>query len=35
MKNQSTKPQIPIEKEEESPGLGSGEEPQVEDRDGE
>ena len=33
MKNLSTKPQIPIEKEENSPGLGSGEEPQVKDQD--
>jgi hypothetical protein len=35
MKNQSTKPQIPIEKEENSPGLGSGEGSWVKDRDGE
>lgn len=33
MKNQSTKPQIPIEKEEDSPGLGSGVGPKVKDRD--
>ena len=33
MKNHSTKPLIPIDKEEDSPGLGIGEEPQVEDQD--